>query len=48
MMIDRVREYVDAVARELKSGVATEHSYRPCLKALLETRRLMDELEVKA
>lgn len=35
-MIDKIKEYVGAVARELKSGVATEHSYRPCLKALLE------------
>ncbi len=36
MIDDEVRDYVNAVARELKSGVATEHSYRPCLKALLE------------
>ena len=35
-MTGRVKEYVAAIARELKSGVATEHSYRPCLKALLE------------
>ena len=35
-MIDKIKEYVGAVALELKSGVATEHSYRPCLKALLE------------
>ena len=32
-----LREYRNALSRERASGVATEHSYRPALKALLET-----------
>ncbi len=32
-----LREYRNALSKECASGVATEHSYRPALKTLLET-----------
>lgn len=32
-----IQKYIDDVQRELKTGVAREHTYRPALKSLLET-----------
>jgi len=34
--VDALREYAQAIERELRSGRAGEHSYRPALKTLLE------------
>ena len=34
---DSLKEYARAIERELQSGRASEHSYRPALKALLES-----------
>ncbi len=34
---DSLKEYVQAIEREWRSGRAGEHSYRPALKALLES-----------
>jgi hypothetical protein len=34
---DAIASFADQVGRLLKSGVATEHSYRPAFKTLLES-----------
>ena len=37
MSADALKTYLQAIERELRSGRAGEHSYRPALKALIES-----------
>ena len=40
-----IHDYVIAVRNRYKTGIATEHSYRADLQALVGTARVMGEIE---